>query len=120
MGIKQDEVTFHTERTVKEIGKILQGTLARLKASSIEQVSSGTGALEVFDDHADIEIVARGVDFTAMWAVQIYVVDEGETREVTLVALGDGTFSRAMAGARNSTSLSKGIRKRDAIADDLS
>lgn len=119
-GVKHDEVTFHTRHSVKKIGRILQEVLVdRLKASSIDPISSGTGALEVFDDHADIEIVAQGVDLGTLWSVQIYVVDEGETREVTLVALGDGALTRITASAHNSMSLTKSIRKRNVIANAL-
>jgi len=119
MGMKEDAINFNTKRTVKEIGQILQNVFGQLKASSIDQISSGSGALEQFDDHADIQVVAQGVDFMNCWAVQVYVVDGGETREVELVALGDGGFTRVMAGSRNTMSISKSIKKRDAVADAL-
>jgi hypothetical protein len=113
MGVRDNAVTFETKLTVKEIGRTLQDVLARLKASSIKQISSGSGALEAFDDRADIQVVASGADFTALWAVQIYVVDRNNVREVMLVALGDSILSRAMGGARNTTSPSKSISKRE-------
>lgn len=119
-GVKHDEITFRTNRSVNEIGRILKEVLVdRLKASSIDQVSSGAGVLGAFEDHADIEIVARGVDFASLWAVQAYVVDEGDSRAVTLVALGDGTLLRVTASTCNSASLTKSIRKRNVIADAL-
>lgn len=124
MNLREDTITFSTQRSVKEIGQTLQVVLARLKSTSIEQISSGSGALEVFDDHADIEIVAQGGEpimglSTGSWAVQIYVVDRGMEREIALVALGDNLLTRAWNSIRNSMSLSKSIKKRDEIADAL-
>ena len=119
MGMKEDAISFNSKRTVKEIGQILQNVFGQLKASSIEQIDSGSGALDQFSDRADIQVVAQGVDFMNMWAVQVYVVDDGDTRLVELVALGDGGFTRVMAGSRNTTSISKSIKKRDAVAEAL-
>lgn len=119
MGLKENSITFYSHRTVDEIARILQDVLTHLKASSIQKISSGTGALEMFDDRADIQVVAQGVDFTAFWAVQVYVLDEGNSRNIMLVALGDSGFSRAMGGLRNTVSLTKSIKKRDSIATAL-
>lgn len=118
MGIKHDDITFESPRTVQDIGRSLQESLAGVKASSVEQLESTAGALAQFDDRADIEVIARGVDFSSLWAVQVYVEDLGAHRAVRLVALGDGSFTRTMAG-RNATSLSKSIKKRDLIARSL-
>lgn len=129
MELKSDSVNFETHRTVNEIAKILQDILNRLKVSSVEEISSGTGALEMFDDRADIQVVAQGADFTSLWAVQVYVLDEGHSRNITLVALGESAFSRAMGGflsghtigggLKNNFSLKKSITKRDYIATAL-
>ena len=118
VGIEEDTVTLCTQRTVKEIGKILQDTFRSIKAHSVEKISSDSGALAEFDDRADIEIVARGSDFWGGWVVQVYVIDENNTRELTLVALGDSTLTRLNMG-RKSVSISKSIEKRDFIANTL-
>jgi hypothetical protein len=119
MAINADEITFSTPRSVQELGRALQQVLAQAKAGSVEEISSGSGALSQFDDKADIQVVAEGAVLTGMWAVQIYVVDEGATREVTVIALGEGGFARAWGGARNTLSMATSVKKRDQIAAGL-
>jgi hypothetical protein len=120
MGIRSDELEFVSHRSVADIGRTMQAALAAAKARSIDQIQSSSGALAAFDDRADIEVVAQGQGFmSGGWAVQIYVFDEGERRRVSLIALGDGGFTRAMAGATNSVSLSASKKKRDQLANAL-
>ena len=119
MGIKYNEVEFRSRRTVQDLGRRLQDSLAGAKAASIEELESGSGALAQFDDRAEIEIVARGAEFTSMWAVQIYVHDSGAERIVRLVgAVGEGGLTRTFNGM-NTNSLSKSVKKRDLIAQAL-
>jgi hypothetical protein len=119
MGIKQDRITFSTRRSVQDLGRSLQGVLAAVKAGSIEQLQSPVAALAQFDDRADIQIVAGGATIGSMWEVRVFVVDTGEDRRIELIAIGEGGFGRAMAGARYSNSLSSSIKKRDQIAAAL-
>lgn len=115
--MKTDTMEFSTQRTVGELGRLLQQAMQETKAHSVEPVQSSSGALSAFDDRADIEIVAQGNSMlSGDWCVQVYVVDKGDERRVAVVALGDGGFTRAFHGARNTVSLSKSIRKRDIIA----
>lgn len=117
MGLKTSETSFKTTKSVQEIGRALQNALAHAKAGSIEEIESSSGALAAFDDRGSIEIVAQGQTLlSGQWAVQVYVYDHGESREVQLVALGDGGFTRAWNGAANTASLSTSVKKRDAIA----
>jgi hypothetical protein len=119
MGIKSDEVTFSSGRSVQDLGRALQGVLARCKAASIEQIESGSAALSAFDDRADIQVIAEGASMAGLWAVQIYVLDAGTAREVSAVALGQGGFARAWGGVRNTASLGISIKKRDQIIEAL-
>ena len=120
MGLKSSETTLESTRTVPEIGRALQGALAQVKAQSIDEITSNSGALSGFDDRASIEIVAGGQTLmSGQWAVQVYVYDHGHLREIRLIALGDGGFTRAWNGAANTASLSTSIKKRDAIAASL-
>ncbi|MEN2738921.1 hypothetical protein ABCS02_14115 [Microbacterium sp. X-17] len=117
MGMKSDLIEFTTERSVQDLGRRLQQAMQQVKAHSVEPVDSGSGALAVFDDHAEIEVVAQGKSLIGgYWVVQVYVIDHGHQRQVCLVALGDGGFSRAWNGARNTVSLSASIGRRDTIA----
>ena len=120
MGFKTDEVEFATAKSVPEIGRALQDVLRAANAQSIDPVQSGSGALSEFDDRADIEIVAEGQSLLGgRWVVQAYVFDQGHQRVVKLIALGDGGFSRAMNGARNTVALGGSIKKRNDVADAL-
>ncbi|WP_409046923.1 hypothetical protein AB2L57_09395 [Microbacterium sp. HA-8] len=113
-------MTIETSRSVPDLGRALQEILSKVKATSIEQIQSSSGALSAFDDRADIEIIAQGQSLLGpQWAVQVYVVDEEDKRAILLVALGEGGFTRAMSGARNSLSLSASIKRRDEIAAAL-
>ncbi len=120
MALKTDESSFNTHRSVTELGRALQGVLSHVKAQSISEVESTSGALAAFDDRAEIQILAQGQSLLGgQWAVQVYVFDRGEHREVILVALGDGGFARAFNGARNTLSLGGSVKKRDEIGSLL-
>lgn len=117
MAMKTAESTFTTTRTVPDIGRMLREALTRAKARSIDDIQSSSGALSNFDDKADIQVVAQGQSLLgARWVVQFYVHDRDTHRDVTLVALGDGGFTRAMNGTTNTVSLSASIKRRDEIA----
>ena len=105
MAMKTDDVTFRTPRSVEDLGRALSRSLSSLK-SEAQPIISDSGALSGFDDRAEIEVVADGQTLLGgMWAVQM--------------ALGDGGFARAWAGARNSVSLAASVKKRDVIASSL-
>jgi len=120
VGLKTSEDSFTTSASVAELGRALQNAFAAAKAASIEEVTSGSGALAGFDDRASIQVVGMGASLVGgTWAVQVYVHDRGDTREVTLVALGDGGLTRAWNGARNTASLSLSTKKRELIRAHL-
>lgn len=73
MGLKTSETTLESTRTVPEIGRALQGALAQVKAKSIEESASNSGAPSGFDDRAGVEIVAEGqTRMIGQWAMQVY------------------------------------------------
>lgn len=118
--MKTSEITLRTTRSVADLGRALQTAFANARAESIDPIQSGSGALSSFDDRADIEVVGHGGSLLGgMWAVQVYVHDQGDFREVQLVAIGDSGLSRAWHGARNTASLSLSTKKRDLVADAL-
>jgi tetratricopeptide (TPR) repeat protein len=70
-----------------------------VKAKSINNIDSGMGALDVFTDRADLEIVVEGTSLSSFWAVQIYVTDLNDGRSVVeLVALGHGAARQMLIG----------------------
>ncbi len=120
MGFKTSEDSFTTTKSVAEIGRALQAGFAAAKAASIDDIVSGSGALSGFDDRASIEVVGSGGSLLGgQWAVQVYVHDHGDAREVTLVALGDGGFTRAWNGTRNTASLPLSTKKREIVRSHL-
>lgn len=120
MVMKTESISLIMNDDVQTVGRKLQGALSLAKAQSIGEMESSSGALSKFDDRAAIEVVASGQGMVGGgWTVQVYVQDQQEQCEVVLVALGDGSFARAMGGARNTTSLSASIKKRDQIAASL-
>ncbi|SMH50551.1 hypothetical protein SAMN06295885_3575 [Rathayibacter oskolensis] len=118
--MKSESSSFDTEKSVQTLGRTLQDALARARAASIGPIQSGSGALSQFDDKADIEVVAQGRGLVGgSWAVQVFVRDTGQKRNVELVALGDSGMARVMDGYRNSISLQASVKKRDEIAAAL-
>lgn len=116
MAMKSSETTFTSDQPVAHIGRRLQGVLATVKAQVIDEITNDSGALSAFDDRADIQVVAQGQTMlTGQWAVQIFVVDQGLKREITLVALGDSGFTKVMYGGKSSAWLSTSTKKRDEI-----
>lgn len=68
----------------------------------------------------DIAVVGEGRNLIGgYWAVQAYVQDQGTHRYVELVALGQPLHERALAGARNTVSLTKSTQKLNDIAATL-
>ncbi len=118
MGLKTSEASVTTTMSVQDVGRALQGAFAQAKADSVDEIESSSGALATFDDRASIEVVGqgRGRLGSGHWAVQVYVFDRGASREIVLVALGDGGFARAMNGTANTASLTLSVKKRDLIA----
>lgn len=122
MQLRTSEMLITTGKSVQELGRALQEAFRGVGATAVEDLVSTSGALSVFDERAEIEIIGRGKTplLGGLWAVQVYVSDRGSSREILLVALGDAALSRAWSGVRYSTSLTQSIKKRDQIAQFLS
>lgn len=117
MGLNTDQIDFTSQLSVQELGQLLQHALSSVRAQQVEDIESTSGALARFDETADIEIAASGQSLVGgAWTVQIYVRDGGSARNVSLLALGHSGFTRVMAGAKNTISMTKSIAKRDEIA----
>lgn len=74
----------------------------------------------VLDERADLDFLAQRKGLTGHSAVQFFVFDRGETREVHIVALGDGGMSRAWGGLKNTLSLTKSTQWADQLVEVLS
>jgi hypothetical protein len=116
--IKVESIEFYVEDHVQAIGKKLQSVATQLKAT-VEQLQSSSGGLAQFDDRADLEIVFKGklgiMSNGPQWAVQVYVIDEGDRRGVQLVALGHSGLSIVLLGASGAFDMGASRKRRDMI-----
>lgn len=116
MGQKTQEIELVTAATLDQIKMALQGAF---KGAEFSPLRSTTGGLLDVGSPADIELLAQREGVGGAWAVQVYAWDRGADRTVSLVALGDGGFSRSMHGMRNTVSLSKSVKKAREAAELL-
>jgi hypothetical protein len=105
--MKEHEISFNTSTPVTQIKRVLADVF---KGANLGPIESSTNGLLDSEPPADIELVADKQTITGAWAVQVFVTDRAQHREVTLVALGDSGASRAFHGIKNTLSLSKSIR----------
>ncbi|GAB2568560.1 hypothetical protein [Kribbella endophytica] len=105
--MKQHEISFNTSTTVPQIKRVLADVF---RGANLGPIESSTNGLLDTEAPADVELVADKRTITGAWAVQVFVFDREQHREVTLIALGDGGASRAFHGIKNTLSLSKSVR----------
>ncbi|MGW6279918.1 hypothetical protein [Kribbella sp. NPDC055071] len=105
--MKEHEISFKTSTPVARIKQILADVF---RGANLSPIQSNTNGLLDTEAPADVELVADKQTLTGAWAVQVYVFDREQHREVTLIALGDRGASRAFHGIGNTVSLSKSIR----------
>lgn len=86
-----------------------------LEKAKIAPVTSG-----ILDEPAHLSFLAERLGMLSQWALQFYVFDRGSHREVIIVALGDGGFSRAFNGVKNTVSLSKSTEVAEQLRAELS
>jgi hypothetical protein len=120
--MKTDMIEFETKRTTQELGRILADAVVAARGETAPY-ESPSGALQIYDDEKAIAVVARGqssaLSLSGFWAVQIFVFEQEGERLARLVALGDGGFTRAMSGSKNTVSLGLGVKKRDGFARQM-
>ncbi|HFI2431775.1 hypothetical protein [Streptococcus suis] len=124
MGIhdlREEPIELTTRLQVRDIGLILQEICAEWKTTP-EAIQSSSGALAAFDDRADIEVVIHGkagLLSPQFYVVQVYVYDLKDKRGVEIVALGNTSFSKFMAGTAGAAKMSESIKRRDMIAERI-
>jgi inosine/xanthosine triphosphate pyrophosphatase family protein len=68
----------------------------------VSEITSGTGALEAFDDKSDIQVQAEGTTpglFGKDWFVAVYVDDTGNARHVEAISHdGFNILAKAVVG----------------------
>lgn len=110
--MKSNEYRLQTEMTVGQIKQCVQPVMAKADIGPINS--------SVLDEGADLEFLAQKKGLTGHSAIQFFVFDRGGTREVQVVALGDGGMSRAWGGIKNTLSLSKSTQWAEQVVEALS
>ncbi|WP_216842264.1 hypothetical protein [Streptococcus suis] len=122
VGLKEEPTSLSTNLSVEAIGATLHEICSEWKTTP-EHLTSNSGALAQFDDLADIQIVISnkaGMFTSRVYAVQVYVDDLGDKRQVLLVALGNSGFSKFLYGSNvEMVKMSESIKRRDMIAERI-
>lgn len=108
---KTETAEFKTKKSLRDITQIIRQMASQFKANV--QPLNDDDPLGGFDEHADLEVVLSGNIgyFEAykhfrmgaandIWAVQVYVTDMGDQRDVQLIAMGESNLL-GYAGALN-------------------
>ena len=84
MGTKIDELTFTTELFLEDIHQKLQGGFSKIGAEQVTKIENSKAKLV-------IEAIGKTAPLSPLiWVVQVIVRDVGESRHITLNALGSG------------------------------
>ena len=113
--MQTESVIVETAIPLAEVAAILNAALAGHKAT-VEPLTASNNPLDQFDHKPDVALLASRKGPMGAWGVRVYLVDHDQHREIHLEALGDGGFSRAFHGIKNTFSLSKSLAKAEALA----
>lgn len=121
---KEEHLNFSTHKTIDQIISLLEQFQKREKKVVIEPVQPTVDAFGRASKEFDISVVLSGKTsvFKNPWAVQVYVDDIGEQREVELVALGiskaaqyAGAFA-GVYGSRDGVSLAAAPELKESVS----
>ncbi|MFI5935338.1 hypothetical protein [Actinoplanes sp. NPDC051494] len=111
-----DEVDDSGHRDpLAEVAALLNAALSSQKAT-VEPLTVSDNPLDQFSGRPDISLLASRKGPTGVWGVRLYLMDHDDRREIHFEALGDGGFSRAFHGIKNTFSLAKSFTRAEAIA----
>ena len=89
MAMKTESIQFDTRKDLNQIADVLRsagGQIEKIQGDPLGRLGAERRGL--------LKLVA------GYWAVQVYVLDQGSSRHVELIALGESTMSKIMAGAK--------------------
>ncbi|KAB1923154.1 hypothetical protein F8280_16755 [Micromonospora noduli] len=116
--MQTESVIVETAIPLAEAAAILNVALAGHKAT-IEPLTASNNPLDQLGHQPDVALLASRKGAMGAWGVRVYLTDYGDRREIHLEALGDGGFSRAFHGIKNTFSLSKSLAKAQALAANV-
>jgi len=116
--VKTKSMALESQMSLREAANIVNAGFAKMKAQ-VEAIEASSNPLDQLDGEADIAVVGRRATMMNLWAVQVYLFDMGEKCGIEMVALGEGGFTRAMHGPRNTVSLTKSVQKMESLVADL-
>lgn len=108
---------IRTALSIEQVKAIFSSTLQPL--SRKVEFGSVDDSSNPFDESVDFKAYASLKTLTGGWIVQIYILDEGDTRAVQLVAVGSSALGRAVGGLKNTVSRAAGQEKADAVVERL-
>lgn len=111
-ALKTKEISLRTHLSIPDIKFRISPILEKAKIAPVTS--------SLIDEPAALSFLAERLGMVTQWAVQFYVFDRGDHREICIVALGDGGFSRAFNGIKNTVSLSKSTQVAEQLAAELS
>lgn len=118
--MKSDGIELHTSLDLSGAARSINASFARMKAHSVEPVEQSNNPLDnIGQVQPDVAVVGMRAGKLNMWAIHVYIYAVDDGCLIELVAIGDGGFTRAMAGTRNSFSLSKSRAQVQTMLADL-
>ncbi|REF29297.1 TerD family protein [Calidifontibacter indicus] len=118
--MKTDSVELHTRLDLTRCAQLINDSFRRMKADSVAPVQASGNPLDSIGMvQPDVAVVGSRAGKLNLWAIQVYIYALTDGCLIDLVAVGDGGFTRAMGGARNTFSLSKGRQQVQAMVSEL-
>lgn len=105
-GMKTEHMNFRTRKTMDQIREGIRRAAAAERADLLALDGDPLGGV----NQPEIAVLLDGVhplNRSRRWGVQVYVTELGQERGVELVALGEGTWARALHQGGYSLGLSK-------------
>lgn len=116
-------IELRTTLTVPQVATIFRDTLAeasrRVEFGNVQGDNSPFGQFEAQPEFCAVASVFGKVNPLNNFALQIYVFDEGEYREVRLVVVGSSSLGRALHGAKNTYSKAVGWKQAERVLERL-
>jgi hypothetical protein len=113
--VQTKSIVVDTAMPLAEVAARINAALNGHRAD-VEPLTVSNNPLDKFSNQPDVALLASRKGPMGAWGVRVYLMDRDQRREIHLEALGDGGFSRAFHGIKNTFSLSKSVAKAESLA----